>query len=87
MCEIAYQAKALEEVDALGHDYTPTYEDMEEKIPYLTAVIKETMRLYPAAHLIVREAVTDLNIHGKKAHIIARSSISAQMNFTHSDKP
>ncbi|KXZ53583.1 hypothetical protein GPECTOR_6g500 [Gonium pectorale] len=37
-------------------------EDVLPKLPYLDAVLSESMRLYPSASLLVREAATDLDL-------------------------
>lgn len=60
------RARAQEEVDALppGEPYTAATMD---QLPYLTRVLKETMRLYPAAPLVGRRAVAETEIDG---HII-----------------
>lgn len=57
------RARAQEEVDALpsGEPYTAATMD---RLPYLTRVLKETMRLYPAAPLMGRRAVTETEIDG-----------------------
>ncbi|MGY1499382.1 cytochrome P450 [Streptomyces sp. QTS52] len=60
------KARAQEEIDALppGEPYTAATVD---RLPYLTRVLKETMRLYPAAPLMGRRAVTETEIDG---HVI-----------------
>lgn len=60
------RARAREEVDALpsGEPYTAATMD---RLPYLTRVLKETMRLYPAAPLMGRRAVAETEIDG---HVI-----------------
>jgi cytochrome P450 len=57
------RARAQEEVDALpsGEPYTAATVD---RLPYLTMVLKETMRLYPAAPLMGRRAVAETEIDG-----------------------
>ncbi|WP_330289321.1 cytochrome P450 [Streptomyces sp. NBC_00576] len=57
------RARAQEEVDALpsGEPYTAATMD---RLPYLTRVLKETMRLYPAAPLMGRRAVAETEIDG-----------------------
>ncbi len=59
-------ARAREEVDRLppGEPFTAATMD---QLPYLTRVLKETMRLYPAAPLTGRRAVADTEIDG---HVI-----------------
>ncbi|WP_405536305.1 cytochrome P450 [Streptomyces sp. NBC_00075] len=60
------RARAQEEIDALpsGQPYTAATPD---HLPYLTRVLKETMRLYPAAPLVGRRAVEETEIDG---HVI-----------------
>ncbi|MFI1355102.1 cytochrome P450 [Streptomyces sp. NPDC020898] len=60
------RARAREEVDRLppGEPFTAATMD---QLPYLTRVLKETMRLYPAAPLTGRRAVADTEIDG---HVI-----------------
>lgn len=57
------QARLLMEVDAFGQR-TPSYSDLEEGFPYLDAVLKESMRLYPPATFAVREAAQDQELAG-----------------------
>lgn len=59
------QDKLLAEIDALGKDWTPVYEELESRLPYLAAVLKESLRLYPPAHTLVREAEQDMQLAGK----------------------
>src|SRR5690606_31880770 len=54
---------AHKEVDQVLAGRLPTAEDLEA-LPYLTMVVKETMRLYPAAPLIGRRASADTTIGG-----------------------
>ena len=71
---VGMQAKVLAEVDALVQgqlDYSPSYEDMEQKLPYLDAVLKEALRLYPPAHTLLRQAVEDTEIGGERPQLPA----------------
>ena len=64
------QQKCMEEVDALGSDYTPNYEDLESRMPYLDAVVKESLRLFPPGHLLLRETTEDLKLKGEAIELI-----------------
>ncbi|MBW8739750.1 MAG: cytochrome P450 [Streptomyces turgidiscabies] len=60
------RARAQQEVDALPPDEPYTAATMDQ-LPYLTQVLKETMRLYPAAPLVGRRSVAEAEIDG---HVI-----------------
>lgn len=57
------QKRAHEEADRLPSDRAPSAADLDE-LPYLTRVLKETMRLYPAAPVIGRRSVEAAEIDG-----------------------
>ncbi|WP_069758203.1 cytochrome P450 [Streptomyces sp. LUP47B] len=57
------QARAQEEVDRLAAGRTPSAADLD-RLPYLTRVLKEAMRLYPAAPLIGRRSVEAAEVDG-----------------------
>ena len=57
------QKRAQEEVDRVLAGRTPTAADLET-LPYLTQVLKEAMRLFPAAPVIGRRAVESTVIDG-----------------------
>lgn len=59
------QEKLIAEVDALGDGFAPNHTDLEEKLPYMDAVLKETLRLFPPAHTLTREAERDMTIGGE----------------------
>lgn len=71
---------AHKEVDQVLAGRLPTAEDLEA-LPYLTMVVKETMRLYPAAPLIGRRASADTTIGGYL--IPAGSDVSLSPWVTH----
>ena len=57
------QAAIVAEVDAFGRNRDPVVDDMDN-LPYIDAVLKETMRMYPPGHLIPRVAERDMNLGG-----------------------
>ncbi|MFE9930966.1 cytochrome P450 [Streptomyces sp. NPDC005533] len=57
----AEQARARDEISRVLGDRTPEAADLD-RLPYLTRVLKEAMRLYPAAPVIGRKAVVDTRI-------------------------
>lgn len=57
------QRRARAEITRVLGDRTPDAADMD-RLPYLTRVLKETMRLYPAAPVIGRNAVAAAEVGG-----------------------
>ncbi|MEV6953380.1 cytochrome P450 [Streptomyces sp. NPDC051183] len=57
------QTRAREEVSRVLGDRAPQASDLD-RLPYLTQVLKEAMRLYPAAPVIGRQAVAACDIGG-----------------------
>ncbi|KAK9820578.1 hypothetical protein WJX72_011843 [[Myrmecia] bisecta] len=57
------QAKLLREIDQVVGSRKPTFADLD-KLPYLDAVFKESLRLYPPAGVTVRVAKEDMNLGG-----------------------
>ncbi len=55
------EAKLHEELDSVLEGKPPTLADLE-RLPYTEWVIKESMRLYPPAWIIGREAIEDVQI-------------------------
>lgn len=53
--------KVQEEVDAVLKGRTPTYEDLA-RLPFCLQVYKETLRLYPPAIVVIRQALRDCTI-------------------------
>lgn len=57
-------AKATEEIDAEIGKTRPLQESDLPNLPYLQAVVKETLRLHPTAPLLVREATEPCAVAG-----------------------
>lgn len=57
--------KVQEEIDSVVGTRQPTIDDMK-RMPYILQVIKEVLRLYPAAPMYVRDAVGEDEIDGLK---------------------
>ncbi|MFE9631429.1 cytochrome P450 [Streptomyces sp. NPDC006463] len=57
------QQRACEEISRVLGDRTPQAADLD-RLPYLTQVLKEAMRLYPAAPVIGRKAVAATEVGG-----------------------
>lgn len=55
--------KFAAEIDTVLEDREPTYTDLP-RLPYTEMVMKESLRLYPPAYAVVREAVEDCEIGG-----------------------
>jgi cytochrome P450 len=69
MTPLLLQAKVVAEVDALGKDWVATFADLEEKLPYMDAAFKESLRLFPPSHLLFREAESDMTVEGMPPHL------------------
>ena len=67
------QRKAQEEIDSvIGGDRFPTTEDRKE-LPYIDAIVKETLRWHPVVPLSVPHAVSRDNIYN--SYFIPKNSI------------
>jgi cytochrome P450 len=58
-------ARLQAEVDTVLRGRTPTYDDLEH-LPYTLQVLKEAMRLYPPAYALVRQAIRETQIAGRR---------------------
>ncbi|KAH7512429.1 cytochrome P450 93A3 [Ziziphus jujuba] len=65
--------KARKEIDSVVGQSRIVEESDIDNLPYLQAIVKETLRLHPTGPLIVREAIEDCNINGY--HIPAKTQI------------
>lgn len=73
-------ARLHEEIDNVLGDRQPTLDDLH-RLPYTLQVIKETLRLYPAAPFYVRDAVGDDTLAGYP--IVAGDAIMLSPYYTH----
>jgi len=69
-----------EELDEVLGGHAPTVEDLHE-LPYTLRVIKEVLRLYPAAPFYVRDAVEDDEIDG--FHVPSGTAVMLSPYYTH----
>lgn len=74
------QSRLQAEVDAALGGRAPTLDDLP-RLPYARMVIDETMRLYPPAYAIVRQAAQDDEIRGYR--VSKRAIISIMPYVTH----
>ncbi|WP_405487809.1 cytochrome P450 [Streptomyces sp. NBC_00096] len=58
-----FQDRARAEIDAVLGDRTPVAADLD-RLPYLTRILKEAMRLYPAAPVMGRRSVAAAEVDG-----------------------
>ncbi len=78
--EPAVEARLYEEVVSVLRGASPTVEDIR-RLPYTRMVIEETMRLYPPAWGLPREAIQEDEIGGY--HIPGRSLVALNQFLTH----
>ncbi|MEU3402774.1 cytochrome P450 [Streptomyces sp. NPDC006670] len=78
------QARAREEVVRVLGDRTPQAADLE-RLPYLTRVLKEAMRLYPAAPVMGRNAVAATEIDGHAVPAGATVILAPWVTHRHPD--
>ncbi|MDG6967532.1 MAG: cytochrome P450 [Nitrososphaerota archaeon] len=78
----AVEAKLHEEVDAVLGDGRPAPDDVP-RLGYATRVLTESMRLYPPAWILVRQAVNDVSLGG---YLVPRgSSLVVSQYVAHHD--
>lgn len=84
-------ARLAAEVDArLGRDRAFEYEDMRE-MPFLAAVVQETLRLHPPVSVVVREATRPVELRrsagegGGTVRLEAGDSVTVSVNQIHHD--
>ncbi len=78
------QRRVREEVDAVLGGGAGMAADIE-KLPYLTMVVKEAMRLYPSAPVIGRRSVADAEIEGVRIPAGADILVSPWVTQRHPD--
>lgn len=76
--------KLHEELDRVLGDRVPTVEDLY-RLPYTLQVVKEVLRLYPAAPFYVRDAVEEDVINGIKIEKGAAIMLSPYYTHRHPD--
>jgi cytochrome P450 len=77
-------AKLHREIDGVLGDRQPTVSDLK-RMPYTLQVIKETLRLYPAAPIYARDAVQADVIDGKRIDAGAQMILSPFLTHRHPD--
>ncbi|MCB5181957.1 cytochrome P450 [Streptomyces antimicrobicus] len=78
------QDRAREEIRRVLGDRTPEAADLD-RLPYLTQVLKEAMRLYPAAPVIGRRAVAATDIAGRRIPAGADVILAPWVTHRHPD--
>ena len=76
------ESKLMAELDGVLNGRLPTYQDLP-RLPYTEMVMKESLRLYPPAYAVVREAVEDCEIGGYT--IPARATVAMFQWVVHRD--
>jgi cytochrome P450 len=76
------QSTARNEIDRVLDGHAPTAEDIDA-LPYTTMVLKEAMRLYPAAPIVGRRAVADTTIGGHRIPAGADVLVSPWVTHRH----
>jgi cytochrome P450 len=63
------------EIDAALQGRLPTPDDLDQ-LPFLRAVLSESMRLYPPAWLVVREAKEDVRVGANAKYLLSKGSVT-----------
>jgi cytochrome P450 len=63
------------EVDDALRGRLPTPDDLD-RMPFLRAVLSESMRLYPPAWLVVREAKADVRVGPNEQYLLSKGSVT-----------
>jgi len=83
------EAELHAELDRVLHGRAPTFADLSA-LPFTEAVVKETLRLYPAAYVTAREPQADVNIgpyRVPKGHTILLSPYVTHRDSRWFDEP
>jgi cytochrome P450 len=78
------QAKSRDEVDTVLHGRSPGAADLAA-LPYIAKVLKEAMRLFPAAPATGRRAVHDTEVDGYRIPAGANVFVSPWVTHRHPD--
>eukprot|EP00879_Flechtneria_rotunda_P008524 GHRR01008931.1.p1 GENE.GHRR01008931.1~~GHRR01008931.1.p1 ORF type:complete len:336 (+),score=98.92 GHRR01008931.1:1224-2231(+) len=68
------QDRLLVEIDAYGRDKSPAFAELD-KFPYAEAIVREALRLYPPATMLVREVKEAGFDISPKVHVPAKQSV------------
>ena len=88
-----YLYKLVQEVDSVSkgdRSYQPTVDDVYKKMPFLTHVLYETLRMCPSIPTIVRHCIKTCNVGGyliKRGSPIMISTLGTHMNPKSWDDP
>jgi cytochrome P450 len=77
-------ARMHAEIDAVLGDDTPTVAHLKQ-LPYTLGVVKETLRLYPAAPMYARDAITSDDIDGIHIPVGAQMIVMPYLTHRHPD--
>lgn len=80
--EVAARVRA--EIDAVLGDAAPTLDHLK-RLPYTLQVVKETLRLYPAAPMYARDAAAPDTIEGVPVPVGARMIVMPYLTHRHPD--